>query len=76
MFGTTFDPIDPLGGPQGGLKVGKNSPKFSFAVFKRKLREIQLQKLIIICWYGYCGYGDVGCDPKMGGGTPPGGPQC
>ena len=72
MFGTTFDPIDPLGGPQGGLKVGKNSPKFSFAVFKRKLREIQLQKLIIICWYGYCGYGEVGCDPKMGGG-PPGG---
>ena len=31
-----------------------------------------LQKLIITCWYGYCGYGEVGCDPKMGGG-PPGG---
>ena len=76
MFGATFDPIDPLGGPQGGLKVGKNSPKFSFAVFKRKLREIQLQKLIVICWYGYCGYGEVGCDPKMGGGNPPGGTQC
>ena len=31
-----------------------------------------LQNLIITCWYGYCGYGKVGCDPKMGGG-PPGG---
>ena len=42
MFGTTFDPIDPLLGPQGGLKVGKNSPKFSFAVFKRKLVKISM----------------------------------
>ena len=33
-----------------------------------------LQKLIIICWYGYCGCGEVSCDPKVGGG-PPGGPQ-
>ena len=30
---------------------------------------------IIICWYGYCGYGGVDFDPKMGGGTHPGGPQ-
>ena len=28
------------------------------------------------CWYGYCGYGEVGCDPKMGAGISPGGPQC
>ena len=31
-----------------------------------------LQNLIITCWYGYCGYGEVGCDPKMGGGPPQG----
>ena len=68
MFGTTFDPIDALWGPRGG----RSSPKFRFSVFKRKLQEIQPQKLIIICWYGYCGYDEVGCDPKMGGGTPRG----
>ena len=68
MFGTTFDPIDALWGPRGG----RSSPKFRFSVFKRKLQEIQPQKLIIICWYGCCGYGEVGIDPKMGGGTPRG----
>ena len=33
-----------------------------------------MQKLIIICWYGYCGYGKVSCDRKMG--DPHGGPRC
>ena len=31
-----------------------------------------LQNLIIIGWYGYCGYVEVVCDPKMGGGAPEG----
>ena len=56
-------------GARGG---GQSSPKFRFSVFKRKLQEIQPQNLIIICWYGCCGYGEVGIDPKMGGGTPGG----
>ena len=43
-------------------------------MFKRKLREIRLHNFIIVCWYGYCRYGEVGCDPKKGG--PPGGPRC
>ena len=51
-----------VGGPPGGSSMLK---KTSFG-YK------WLQKLIIICWYGYCGYGEVGYDPKMGGGTPRG----
>ena len=75
MIGTTFDPIDALGARQGGRKVWKKSPKIRFSVFKPKLWEIRLQKLIIICWYGYCGYSDVGFGPEMGGGAPPGAPR-
>ena len=69
MFGMNFDPIHALEAPRGGAQSLKKSPKIRFYVFKRKLREIRLQKLIINCWYGYCRYGEVGCDPKMGGGT-------
>ena len=68
-FWHNFWPDRCIRGPIGGVQ---NLPNFRFSVFKRKLQVIQLQKLILICWYGYCGYGEVGCDPKWVGG-PPGG---
>ena len=68
MFCTTFDPIDALGAHRGAQSLKKFAKIQIFSVQAKTTGNTVLQKLIIICWCGYCGYGEVDCDPKMGGG--------
>ena len=75
MFVTTFGPVDAGGKQGGGGNVWKNSPKIRFHLFKAKLWETRLQKLIIVRRYGSCGNDEVGFDQQMAEVTP-GGPQC